>query len=77
MSSKGNPKRISNGEKISKPIGDESKSVKSSGISSGSASTPVNNEDDYEKGKKTRNNINRDELDADRKAVEDLEKWNY
>jgi hypothetical protein len=77
MSSKGN-RRITSGEKGAKnDQGGESKVLRQSaaGTTSGSGG---NADDDYEKGKKTRSNCtNQNDLDADRKAVEDLEKWNY
>lgn len=85
MSSKGNKRITAAGDKNSKSSGvseHESKSMKSSGGVIGSTSAAgapaAGTDDDYEKGKKTRSNTtNREELDADRKAVEDLEKWNY
>lgn len=87
MSSKGS-RRITagagaSGEKSAKgEQGSESKVLKQShagGSTNGSGSGGGNAaDDDYEKGKRTRSNCSqRDDLDADRKAVEDLEKWNY
>jgi hypothetical protein len=76
MSAKGT-KRITSGDKNTKAeSGNESKVMRQTAASAGTA-TAGTAEDDYEKGKKPRGNSNRDELDADRKAVEELEKWNY
>jgi hypothetical protein len=79
-SSKGS-RRITSGEKSTKnEQGSESKVLRQTagGTTSGSGNGGGNPDDDYEKGKRTRSNCsNRDDLDADRKAVEDLEKWNY
>lgn len=61
--------------KISSKISSSSNS--SSHSSSNTTNTNITIDDDYEKGKKIRSNNNRDELDADRKAVEDLDKWEY
>ena len=70
------PKRLSNSnEKVN-----ESKNLKqisSISTSTSGSSNLTSQEDDYEKGKKKGINNNREELDADRKAVEDLDKWEY
>jgi hypothetical protein len=73
MSAKGTKRITSGGDKNTKvEVGSESK-----GRQTASGTTAATADDDYEKGKKARGNSNRDELDADRKAVEELEKWNY
>jgi hypothetical protein len=70
-------RRITGGEKGEKGARTESqldKNTDSKVGGKGSATMNLNDGDEYEKGKKSKGGTS-DELNADRKAVEDLDRW--